>query len=49
MCEGPVPGPLDLSSPAGRPERPRLTVEVGTGQVVTGTRGLGPGIRVRYL
>ncbi|MGV9849557.1 NACHT domain-containing protein [Streptomyces sp. NPDC003442] len=49
MCEGPVPGPLDLSSLAGRPARPRLTVEVGTGQVVTGTRDLGPGIRVRYL
>lgn len=48
MCHGPHPGPLDLSSLAGRPAHPRLTVEVGTTQVVTGTDRLGPGVRVRY-
>ncbi|MES4902876.1 MULTISPECIES: NACHT domain-containing protein [unclassified Streptomyces] len=47
-CHGPYPGPLDLSSLAGRPARPRLTVEVGTTQVVTGTDRLGPGVQVRY-
>ncbi|WP_346176873.1 hypothetical protein [Streptomyces cuspidosporus] len=49
MCHGPHPGPLDLSSLAGRPAHPRLTVEVGRSQVVTGTDRLGPGVRVRYL
>ncbi|MEU9792162.1 NACHT domain-containing protein [Streptomyces sparsogenes] len=48
-CHGPYPGPLDLSSLAGRPAHPRLTVEVGRTQVVTGIDRLGPGVRVRYL
>jgi NACHT domain len=49
MCHGPNPGPLDLSSLAGRPARPRLTVDVGQGQVVTGTDHLGPGTQLRFL
>ncbi|MER7788340.1 NACHT domain-containing protein [Streptomyces sp. NPDC097640] len=49
MCHGPYPGPLDLSSLEGRPSHPRLTVDVGRGQVVTGTNHLGPGIKLRYL
>ncbi|MEU0805826.1 NACHT domain-containing protein [Streptomyces sp. NPDC005970] len=48
-CHGPYPGPLDLSSLAGRPAHPRLTIEVGRSQVVTGTSHLGPGIKLRYL
>ncbi|MDX3229998.1 NACHT domain-containing protein [Streptomyces sp. ME19-01-6] len=48
-CHGPYPGPLDLSSLAGRPAHPRLTVQVGRTQVVTGADQLGPGIRLRYL
>ncbi|MBA6438821.1 NACHT domain-containing protein [Streptomyces sp. GMR22] len=48
-CQGPDPGPLDLSSLAGRTAPTRLTVLVGRTQAVTGTEHLGPGIRVRYL
>ncbi|MFE2440593.1 NACHT domain-containing protein [Streptomyces sp. NPDC059426] len=47
-CQGPNPGPLDLSSLAGRTAPTRLTVLVGRTQTVTGTEHLGPGIRVRY-